>query len=145
MHLLSAVVWVGGMFLAYMVVRPASGALEPPQRLILWRGLLSRFFQWVWLAILLLLASGYGMIYHEMGGMPQVGMHVHVMQAIGWVMFALFGHLYFVPWRRFKKALAADDRPGAASQLEKIRRIVAANLVLGLIVVVVGSTGRFWG
>ena len=38
LHLLSAVIWVGGMFFAYMVLRPAAATLlEPPQRLPLRR------------------------------------------------------------------------------------------------------------
>lgn len=44
LHSLAAAVWVGGMFFAYMALRPAAGALEPPQRLTLWRGTFDRFF-----------------------------------------------------------------------------------------------------
>ena len=33
LHILSAVVWVGGMFFAYMVLRPAAGRLEQVERL----------------------------------------------------------------------------------------------------------------
>ncbi len=29
LHILSAVVWVGGMFFALLVLRPASGLLDP--------------------------------------------------------------------------------------------------------------------
>ena len=44
-HLLLALLWVGGMFFAYLVLRPvAATELEPPQRLPLWRGVFSRFF-----------------------------------------------------------------------------------------------------
>ena len=42
LHILGAVVWVGGMFAAYVCLRPAAGALEPPQRLKLWRGFFAR-------------------------------------------------------------------------------------------------------
>ena len=53
LHILGAVVWVGGMFAAYMCLRPAAGPLEPPQRLKLWRAFFQKFFPWVWLSILL--------------------------------------------------------------------------------------------
>ena len=37
LHLLAAVIWVGGMFFAYMALRPAAASLlEPPLRLPLW-------------------------------------------------------------------------------------------------------------
>ena len=56
-----------------------------------------------------------------------------------------FGHLYFAPWRRFRAAVDGGDLAAAAKQLTQIRHIVALNLVLGLVVVVVGATGRYWG
>ena len=59
LHIFGAVVWVGGMFAIYVCLRPALGTLEPPQRLQLMRVTFQKFFPWVWLAILLLLASGY--------------------------------------------------------------------------------------
>ena len=60
-------------------------------------------------------------------------------------MMMAFGHLYFAPWRRFRTAVDSGDLAKAAKQLTQIRYIVALNLVLGLIVVVVGATGRYWG
>jgi uncharacterized membrane protein len=144
-HVLAAVIWVGGMFFAYHVLRPAAAALDPAQRLPLWRRVFARFFPWVWVAIAVLLASGYGMVFWGFGGFAGVGIHVHVMQAIGIVMMLIFAHLYAAPWRRFCRAVDAADFAVAARQLNQIRRIVAVNLVLGLVVVAVGATGRYWG
>ena len=67
------------------------------------------------------------------------------MQATGIIMMLLFFHLYFAPWRRFQAAVARDDLPEAARQLNQIRWIVTVNLVLGLVTVAVGSSGRYWG
>ena len=78
-------------------------------------------------------------------GFRGVGLHVHLMQGIGIVMMLLFFHLYFAPWRRFRAALARQDHPAAAGQLNQIRVIVTINLILGLITVAVGSSGRYWG
>src|SRR5680860_621195 len=64
----AAVVWVGGMFFAYVVLRPAAGALAPETRLELWHRVFGRFFPWVWLSIVVLLASGYGMIFFYLAG-----------------------------------------------------------------------------
>jgi len=60
-------------------------------------------------------------------------------------MMLAFAHLYFAPWARFRGAVDRGDFPAAAAQLDQIRRIVGFNLVLGLLVVVVGTTGRYWG
>jgi uncharacterized membrane protein len=144
-HVLAAVVWVGGMFFAYVVLRPVAGELEPMPRLRLWRGVFDRFFPWVWASIVGLLLSGYGMLLFGLGGFADAGLHVHLMQATGLVMMALFLHLYFAPWRRLQRELEQGDGVAAAVQLGQIRRIVAINLVLGLITAAIGASGRFWG
>jgi uncharacterized membrane protein len=104
-----------------------------------------RFFAWVFAAIVLLLASGYAMIFGVYAGFRGIGLHVHIMQALGIVMMLLFFHLYFAPWRRFRAALARGDQAAAASRLGQIRAIVTINLILGLVTVAVGSSGRYWG
>lgn len=145
LHILGSVIWVGGMFFAYVVLRPASGALEGPSRLRLWRGVFERFFPWVWASVAALLVSGYGMLFLGLGGFAGAGVHVHVMQLTGLVMIALFLHLFFAPWRRFRRALDANDTEAAARQLDQIRIIVATNLVLGLVTSAIGASGRYWG
>jgi uncharacterized membrane protein len=145
LHTLTAVVWVGGMFFAYLVLRPSAGALEPAIRLQLWERVFSRFFPWVWLSIAVLLASGFSMIVMGLGGFRAVGIYVDAMMALGIVMIAIYAHLYFAPWKRFRRAVAAGDWAGAAKQLGQIRRIVAVNLALGLTTVLVGAGGRYFG
>jgi len=145
LHVLSAVVWVGGMFFAHQVLRPAAASLEPGPRLTLWSHVLGRFFAWVFAAIVLLLMTGYAMVFGAYGGFGGVGLHVHLMQGIGIVMMLLFFHLYFAPWRRFRAAVARQDWTEGGRQLGQIRTIVTINLVLGVIVVAIGSGGRYWG
>lgn len=144
LHALAAVIWVGGMFFAYAVLRPSAGPLETPARLALWRRVFGRFFPWVWLSIAVLLASGYAMLFIRFGGFAGVPLHVNVMQATGILMMLLFFHLFFAPWRRFSRAVEAGTLPDAGAALGRIRRIVAINLVLGLLTVAVGAGGRFW-
>lgn len=139
-HILAAVIWVGGMFFAHVMLRPSAAALEPALRLPLWHRVLGRFFPWVWAAIAVLLLSGFGMV-----GMGVRGPYVDVMMGLGILMMLAFAHLYFAPWRRFSRAVGAADFSAAAGELAQIRRIVTFNLVLGLIVVIVGATGPYWG
>src|ERR1700746_3462753 len=145
LHALSAVVWVGGMFFAHQVLRPATAALDPRPRLLLWSRVLGRFFGWVIVSIILLLASGYVLVFAVFGGFGKIGLHVNLMQGIGILMILLFFHLYFAPWRRFRLAVAREDWADGGRQLVQIRTIVTINLVLGLIVVAIGSSGRYWG
>jgi uncharacterized membrane protein len=144
LHVLAVVVWVGGMFFAYMVLRPSAGPLEAEARLALWHRVFRRFFPWVWSSIALLLASGYGMMFLYFGGFAGAGLYVQVMQGIGIVMMLLFLHLFFAPWRRFSDAVERGAFSVAAKELGQMRRIVAINLVLGLLTAIVGASGRFW-
>jgi len=145
LHILGAVVWVGGMFAAYMCLRPAAGPLEPPARLKLWSAFFAKFLPWVWLAILFQLASGYWMVFATFGGFAKLPLYVNLMQAIGWVMIALFLWLFHGPWLKLKRAAAAADWPVAGANLNRIRQIIAVNLPLGLLVVIIGASGRYWG
>jgi uncharacterized membrane protein len=144
LHILAAVIWVGGMFFAYIVLRPAAGPLEAAPRLQLWQRVFGRFFPWVWASIAVLLISGYAMLFVRFGGFAGAPLHINVMQATGIWMMLQFLHLYFAPWRRFCRAVDAGAFPDAAAALNQIRRIVAINLVLGLVTVAVGAGGRFW-
>lgn len=144
LHALAAVVWVGGMFFAYMVLRPAAGAMDAPQRLALWDRVFPKFFAWIWGAVVILPATGYYAVFADFGGFAQSGLHVSLMHGTGWVMIAIFLGLYFVPYRRYRVAVAAADWAGAGKLLVVIRRTVAVNTVLGLITVAVGASGRLW-
>src|SRR5947209_20568378 len=103
-----------------------------------------KFFPWVWVAILLLLASGYWMVFYTFGGFKNVGLHVHVMQGIGWVMIALFVWLFHGPLLACKRAVDAQDWASAAAKLDRIRQMVAVDVPLGLIVVIIGAIRRAW-
>lgn len=141
LHTISAVVWVGGMFFAYVVLRPATGPLDPAARLALWRRVFAGFFAWVFAAVILLLVTGFALF---LGGYA-AGPHVHVMMAIGIIMILIFLHLYFAPWKRLRAALDIGDNAAAAAQLNQIRYLVLTNLILGLINVAIGGSGRYWG
>lgn len=144
LHALAAAIWVGGMAFAYLILRPVAGAvLEGPERQRLWRGVFARFFVLVWGAVAVLLVTGYYMVL-AVGGFAVAAAHVHAMHALGLVMVLIFAYVFCAPWRRFRDAVDARNPESAATSLERIRRLVALNLVLGLIVIAVGASGRYW-
>jgi uncharacterized membrane protein len=144
LHIFGAVVWVGGMFTIYVCLRPALGTIDPMPRLRLMRALLGNFFPWVWIAVLLLLISGYSMVFVAYGGFAAVPLHVNLMQVIGLLMVVLFLWLFHGPWLTFKRAVDSENWTNAAASLDRIRQIIAINLPLGLVVIVIGASGRFW-
>ena len=144
-HIIAAVIWVGGMFFALVVLRPSTGPLDPPTRLALWQRVFARFFPWVWGAVAVLLISGFAMVIWGFGGFAKIGTYVHVMMGLGIIMMLIYAHLYFSPWQRFRRAVAAGEWPVAAKNIDQTRQLVTINLVLGLITVVVGAAGRYYG
>lgn len=144
LHLLAATLWVGGMFFAYVALRPvAASELEPPARLNLWVGVFRRFFPWVWLFVISLLASGYHMVFAQFGGFAGTGVHVHIMHGLGLLMVILYSLLYFRPYPRLQQAVSAGDFPAGAAQLAVIRKIILTNLMLGVITIIVAGAGRY--
>lgn len=129
-HLAAAIVWLGGMAFVLGALRPVVTAqLQPPERLRLMAAVLGRFFTAVWVSIAVLLLSG-GHLLATMG-MKNAPVGVHLMLGIGLLMFAIFGHLYFGPFRRTKAAVAAANWPEAARRMAQIHPLVVLNFSLG--------------
>ena len=144
LHTLAAVIWVGGMFFAYVALRPvAARVLPPPQRLPLWAGTLGHFFLWVWISVATLLVTGYFMLFGVFGGFAGARIHVHLMHLLGLVMMLIYAHVYFAGYRRLRRHSEAGELEPAGRALGQIRKLVGVNLVLGLLTVVIGSAGRY--
>ena len=144
LHILAAVIWVGGMFFAYNALRPAAvQVLEPPLRLELWVQVFRRFFVWVWLSVAVILLTGYWMLFQYFGGFENAGKHIHIMHGGGILMVLIYMHVFFAPYRRLRQAVIVQDYPLAGAQLNMIRKLVGFNTVLGLVVITVASAGRY--
>ena len=145
LHLLAAVIWVGGMFFAHMILRPSAvEKLEPPNRLPLWVAVFGRFFFWVWIAIITILVTGYWMIFDVFGGLLQLkAWHVQTMHIIGLIMTAIFMVIFFGPYQELKKAVAGGQFPVGGELMNKIRQLVTTNLVLGLVTIIIASGGKY--
>lgn len=140
-HLAGVVLWVGGMFFAYVCLRPtAAETLEPPLRLRVWRGVFRRFFVWVWIAVVGILISGYAMLGHI--GFAAAPKYLHAMAGGGMVMALIFVYVFAVPYRALDRAVLAQDWAAAGLALARIRRAVHANLWLGILVIVIATLGR---
>jgi uncharacterized membrane protein len=139
LHLLGAVAWVGGMAFALFVLRPSLKLLPPAQRLTLHQAVFTRFFAMVWVAMPVVVASGFAMVFAVQGGFAGVRTLVHVMLLLGLVMAAVFVVIWFGPWRGFRAAQAGEDGARAAGCVERIRRLVQVNLVLGTIAILCGA------
>jgi uncharacterized membrane protein len=145
LHLLGAVLWVGGMAFAMLALRPSLAALEPPQRLALLDGVHRRFFLVVWHAMPIVLLTGWTLLFGWYGGFRGAGWHVHLMHLLGIVMGAVYLAIAFGPWRQARAAMARQDAAAVARANGRIRQLVVLNLVLGLFTVTIAAWGRFGG
>ena len=142
LHISSVTVWVGGMFFAYMCLRPSAAALlEPPLRLKLWQGVLSRFFVWVWWAVALILVSGLTMLLQQ--GMRYALPGSHLMLTSGLIMVGIFVYVVIGPHRALCSAFAAEDWKSGGQALNRIRQMVATNLLIGLLTIGFATLGRY--
>ena len=134
LHLLAAIAWLGGISFMLLALRPvAVKLLAPPQRLPLIAQVLQRFFKLVWLTIPLLLVTGLVMLLGA--GMKHAPLGWHLMLGVGLLMFALFGHLYFGPFRRLQQAVSASDWPEGGRRVGQIATLAAVNLGLGVLAI----------
>lgn len=141
MHFFAVLIWVGGMFLAYVVLRPAAlDVLDAPQRLRLWDAVLRRFFNWVWVALGILLVSGLHMIY-LLGGVTRAPHHVRLMLVLGVTMMAIYSYVFFACYVPLSLHVAKQRWKEAGERLAWIRRLVGLNLLLGLLTIVAVKIG----
>lgn len=135
LHLLCAVLWVGGMFFAYVVLRPSMAAIEAPQRMLLHTRVFKKFFLVIWHAMPLILISGFVMLALQWN-MASVPWQINAMMGLGLLMAAVFLVIFFGPYRQFRRT---TDRTRMASTLDSIRKLIGVNLILGLLTVIVAG------
>lgn len=141
LHIIGTVIWVGGMFFAYMVVRPAVlQLLEFPQQLKFWRTIFSRFFPWVWFSVTIILGSGLHMV-SEMGGFSKLPFYVNLMFALGVMMTLIFLYVFFTAYRKLKYYVALEEWESAGIALVQIRVLIGLNLILGLVTIAIAVLG----
>ena len=133
-HVLCGVIWVGGMFFAYVVLRPSLSVLEPIQRIALHTQIFRRFFLIVWHVMPLILLSGFAALFGLFGGPATAPWNVSVMMLLGLIMSAVFLLIVFGPYARFRRT---TDRTTIVASMDRIRKLIAVNLVLGIVTVVV--------
>jgi uncharacterized membrane protein len=140
LHVLSVIVWIGGMVFSHFFLRPAVAGLEPSARLTLMRDVLGRFFQVVLGVSLVTLISGVWMLGRVAKGAVQSGVGFQMpldwslMTVLGIVMVALFLHIRFALFKRLNRCVNASDWGAGGVALDQIRKWVFVNLFLGVVI-----------
>ena len=157
LHVLSAVIWVGGMIAMRYAAHFSFQALEPRERLERTAQALGNLFKIVAPFIVILIftavvmAVGWGFRNAAVDAdgtiIDQVAYAtyqlVHIKEVIWMIMAANYGAMV---WRLIKanKALKTEDLPTAKKMLEMIGKyMVPLNIALGLIAIYLGVTLRY--
>lgn len=141
LHLLSIIIWIGGMVFANFFLRPALAVLEPSVRVRLMHEVLGRFFTAVVVAATLAFATGGWMIGRTAADMTRSGVRFNMplewllMSTLGVAMILIFVYIRWVLYRRLGAAVKASNWTLGGTLLQSIKRWVLVNLVLGVIIV----------
>jgi len=157
LHVISAVVWVGGMIAMRFAAHYSFQVLEPADRLARTAQALGNLFKIVAPFIVLLIVTavlmavgwGFRAAAVDAGGnvIDETAYYfynlVHIKEAIWMVMAVNYGYMV---WRllKAKKHLAAADLPAAKAMLGMIGKyLVPLNIVLGLVAIYLGVVLRY--
>lgn len=147
LHLLSIMIWIGGMVFANFFLRPALTVLEPSVRVRLMHLVLGRFFTAVLAVATLAFATGGWMIGRTAADMTRSGVRFNMplewllMSTLGVLMMLIFVYIRWVLYRRLGVAVKASDWPLGGTLLQSIKSWVLVNLVLGVVIVVITVIG----
>jgi len=143
LHVISAVIWIGGMVaIRFAIHYSMQNILEPKIKLGRTLENLKRFFNLVLPFIALLLITALVLIF----GLEFKGTHlnkfVHMKESIWLVMTIIFITVY-VKRNNAQKAFDQDDFKEAKKQLEPIAKIyIPLNIFFGLVAIYLGVTLR---
>jgi uncharacterized membrane protein len=145
LHVIAVVIWIGGMFLGVVAVRPTLAQEGMPARARLFAGIVGRFLPWAWAAVVTLLLTGFYMVFTSFdGGLSGTPWFVRLMMGVGIFMMMLLGHASFVPYKRLKRAVASNDEALAAKSIRQMTLVMMVNLALGLIVILSAMMGAYF-
>ena len=143
LHLVGVIVWIGGMFFMLHCLRPGLAALDGPQRPKLMLAVQDKFFKMVTVSLVLIWGSGLSMLYTAISnGLRPWPVGWHIMISLAVLMTGLFFYIRFSLFAQAKRAFEADKPGELGPTMEKIRKLVMVNMVLGFVVIAAAIFGR---
>lgn len=138
LHLVAAILWMGGMGFMLLALRPAAlDIFQPPERMMLMGAAWKRFFPVVLVSIVVLFTTGTNMYNTSFRaikaatGQGSVPLGWNLMLVLGLVMMAIFAHTYWGLYAKFKRAMAALDWSLAGKFASQVHTRMVVNFVLG--------------
>lgn len=143
LHIISAIIWVGGMIVIRFAVHYSMQEIEEP-KIKLGRTLenLRRFFNMVIPSIALLLITAIIMIL-ALGFKGTPLYNYVILKEIIWTVMTIIFVVIYIKRNKAQKAFNNGEFPVAKKHLEPLAKyLIPTNIVLGLIAVILGITLR---
>lgn len=139
LHLLAAVIWIGGMIFANMILFPSHFAIDPPQRGKLLGAVVKRFTIVSWICIVVLVLTGLYKTPTHMLLSPEGNFGLWLtIKHIVIILLILFGIIItFVIGPKIRKLGPQQGEQPSAEFLnaqKQIRILGTTNMILGIIV-----------
>lgn len=136
-HQIGFVILLGGIFFMLFALRPASRDLDTgEERILVYFRYYKSLLRWIWFALLLLWVSGVSKILAM--DIQHLPLKVGLMAGAGAVMTVLTLLAHFAVYYEMDEAIYAAHWPRAARRGSRLRKIMALNLLIGLMLIVVG-------
>jgi len=139
LHVLSAVIWVGGMIaIRFAIHYSMQNILEPQIKLGRTLENLKRFFNIVLPFIILLMITALFLIFGLEFKETPLNKFVHIKESI-WTIMTLIFIVVYIKRNKAQKAFDKQDFKEAKNQLEPIAKIyIPLNILLGLVAIYLG-------
>ena len=143
-HIVSAILWIGGLSMTLVFLKPSVLAVDGQVRLATWHRGLSFVLPWSWGCIGALVLSGFAMVFVGFGDLATLPAHIRWMMGLGLVAVGIYAYFQYRPWRHFRRLVLSSDWMAAERVMAKIRWLLSSVMVLGLAAAIAGAAGRYY-
>ena len=129
LHILSVMVLLGGIFFTNAILSPAVDKLFPLSlRLPLLSQTFTRFFPWMWIALMFLWITSLWLILKKYAHTDEITTYLYAMLIFATVVAIFFSHIFFVSFPNMKHAIEKGNLIGAGKYFNHIHLLMATTL-----------------
>ncbi len=143
LHAFAAFIWFGILLISGAMLPTVLATVSSTERLKGWHRFLGIAFPWILGAIVIVLLSGYHMMFAYFGGF-KAPLYIGLMHGGGLLTMAAFLHIYFTPYKRFCRAVANESWELAERQFQQMYKLMLVNALLVAAISAIGLAGPRW-
>src|SRR5918996_2427219 len=91
-HIVSAILWIGGLSMALVILKPGVLAVDRQTRLAIWHRGFMVVLPWSWVCIGALVLSGFALVFVGFGEFATLPAHIRWMMALGFIAVGIYAY-----------------------------------------------------